>query len=539
MYYWRFAFRLWAGCLCFLIRGTGYPQTEGYKCGLREWSAQVGDGSTYMTRPALQKYIIVGAVKVHYDTIGLNTPALLDQFHRRLPGTADAFADSVASMANHVLQFETHTLGYLAPPSDSIDGGGPEYDIYIMDLGLAYYGYTMPQRQLDDKDDGGRYTSFIAIDHDFEFVAPDSNKGLPALRITLAHELFHAIQLGSYGYWYNELYYYELSATWMEDVVYPDVNDYFMFLGMVQGYFRRPDVPFTSNDAGMYSRCTWGHYMTKKFGLSSMRRSLELIRDLHPLVAIDSTLREHTSTLPLAFAEWSKWNHFTAGNANVREYFPEGDRYPELARVDVSFVPPAQSLTGELPFLSARYYQIPIRDTTLTLILSNTNVAAALANNNVPAPYCYRLNTSRLDTSFLNTGTSLLVSLDVSERERWASQFVVSVRVISIATDAPSLPSPPTLAQNYPNPFNPTTTIKFEIPIGAGPAGTTLAGRHAPSVLKVFDVVGREVATLVNGVEEPGIKTVIFDASNLTSGVYFYRLQVAGNVQTRRMTVLR
>ncbi len=333
------------GCLFFLCVGNTFPQI-GEKCGLGTVSAHVNDDPCIVVRPALQKSKVVGAVKVHYDTIGLNTPALLDQFHRRRPGTADAFADSVASIANHVLQFETHTLGYFAPPSDSIDGGGPEYDIYIMDLGLAYYGYTMPQRHLDDKDDGGRYTSFVAIDHDFEFVAPDSNKGLPALRITLAHELFHAIQLGSYGYWYNELYYYELAATWIEDVVFPDVNDYFMFLRMVQGYFRRPDVPFTSNDAGMYSRCTWGHYMTKKFGLSSMRRSLELICDVRPLIALDSTLRENASTLPFAFAEWAKWNFFTGSHPYARDYFPEGDLYPELTRVDVQFAPPAQSLPG-------------------------------------------------------------------------------------------------------------------------------------------------------------------------------------------------
>ena len=517
------------GCSLFLCVGNIFPQIGGEKCGLGNVSAHVSDDPAVVVRPALQKSKVVGAVKVHYDTIGLNTPALLDAFHRRLPGTADAFADSVASIANHVLQFETQTLGYVAPPSDSIDGGGPEYDIYILDLGLAYYGYTMPQRQLDDKDNGGRYTSFVAIDHDFEFVAPDSNKGLPALRITLAHELLHAIQLGSYGYWYNELYYYELAATWMEDVVYPDVNDYFMFLGMVQGYFRRPDVPFTSNDAGMYSRCTWGHYMAKKFGPGSMRRSLELIRDVRPLIALDSTLRENATTLPLAFAEWSKWNHFTGSNANVREYFPEGDRYPDVARVDVSFVPPAQSLAGELPFLSSRTYQIAMRDTTLTLILANTNVAAALANNNVPAPYCYRLNTSQLDTSFVNTGTSLFVSLDVSEREQWASQSIVSIRVVSIATDALSMPSSPTLSQNYPNPFNPTTTIKYQIP--STPMGFVS--------LKVFDIVGREVATLVDEVEPPGEYSVTWNAERVSSGVYFYRLVVGGNTQTRRMILSR
>jgi len=72
------------------------------------------------------------------------------------------------------------------------------------------------------------------------------------------------------------------------------------------------------------------------------------------------------------------------------------------------------------------------------------------------------------------------------------------------------------LDQNHPNPFNPSTTIGYAIPEGAG-------GRAS---LRVYDMSGREVATLVDGVEGPGRKSVQFDASNLASGVYFYRLLV-------------
>ncbi len=84
-----------------------------------------------------------------------------------------------------------------------------------------------------------------------------------------------------------------------------------------------------------------------------------------------------------------------------------------------------------------------------------------------------------------------------------------------------------TLNQNFPNPFNPTTKITF-----------TLAENGHVS-LKVFDVLGREVATLVNGVEEAGYKSVNFDANRLSSGIYFYRLQVNTYVETRKLLLLR
>ena len=86
------------------------------------------------------------------------------------------------------------------------------------------------------------------------------------------------------------------------------------------------------------------------------------------------------------------------------------------------------------------------------------------------------------------------------------------------------------LHQNYPNPFNPTTAIKFTIPVGTG---------HAPSVLKVYDVLGREVATLLNEVQQPGEHLVQFDASHLSSGVYLYRLQAGDRSFTRRMIIVR
>ena len=87
------------------------------------------------------------------------------------------------------------------------------------------------------------------------------------------------------------------------------------------------------------------------------------------------------------------------------------------------------------------------------------------------------------------------------------------------------------LAQNYPNPFNPSTKINFSIPnVGAG---------LALSVLKVYDVLGNEVATLVDEYRSAGSYEVEFDASKLSSGVYFYRLQAGTYVQSKKMTLIK
>ena len=79
------------------------------------------------------------------------------------------------------------------------------------------------------------------------------------------------------------------------------------------------------------------------------------------------------------------------------------------------------------------------------------------------------------------------------------------------------------LGQNYPNPFNPTTVIPFQLQQGSA---VTLA---------IYDVLGRRVATLVEGVLPAGAHTAVWDASRLASGVYYYRLEAAGHAQTRAL----
>ncbi|MBI5473471.1 MAG: T9SS type A sorting domain-containing protein [Ignavibacteriae bacterium] len=108
---------------------------------------------------------------------------------------------------------------------------------------------------------------------------------------------------------------------------------------------------------------------------------------------------------------------------------------------------------------------------------------------------------------------------------------------VDVLTDVKPVQHPDVfeLQQNYPNPFNPTTTIKFTIPVGTGPAGTTLAGRHAPSLLKVFDLLGREVATLVNEPMQAGSYTITWNAEGMASGVYLCKLTSNNFSQTKTM----
>jgi hypothetical protein len=83
------------------------------------------------------------------------------------------------------------------------------------------------------------------------------------------------------------------------------------------------------------------------------------------------------------------------------------------------------------------------------------------------------------------------------------------------------------LSQNYPNPFNPTSSIQFAI------------AQAGPVSLRVYDVLGREVALLVDNVLQPGYYTARFEGHNLASGVYFYRLIASGFVEMKKMQLVK
>ena len=115
--------------------------------------------------------------------------------------------------------------------------------------------------------------------------------------------------------------------------------------------------------------------------------------------------------------------------------------------------------------------------------------------------------------------------------EVYSGYWYINQTLVGIA-DRQVIPKKFELFQNYPNPFNPATTINYSIP--------AFETGHAPSVhLKVFDILGREVASLVNETKTPGNYKVNFNASNLASGVYFYRLQAGNFIQTKKMILMK
>jgi hypothetical protein len=124
----------------------------------------------------------------------------------------------------------------------------------------------------------------------------------------------------------------------------------------------------------------------------------------------------------------------------------------------------------------------------------------------------------------------LAVALGANESEMLANMQLAQQKynqIVSVESDVNNVPSDFTLEQNYPNPFNPSTKISFGLP------------QRSSVVLKVFNVLGQEVAELVNESLEAGTHSYNFDASKLTSGIYIYSLQTDAGVISKKMTLIK
>ncbi|MEK6552486.1 MAG: T9SS type A sorting domain-containing protein, partial [Bacteroidota bacterium] len=107
--------------------------------------------------------------------------------------------------------------------------------------------------------------------------------------------------------------------------------------------------------------------------------------------------------------------------------------------------------------------------------------------------------------------------------------FVETLTVTSVEEKSNNIPQEYIMYQNYPNPFNPSTTIRYLLSVSS------------QVILKIYDLLGSEVATLVNEFQVAGIHNLTFNIHNysLPSGVYFYQLSAGGNIQTKKMILIK
>lgn len=296
--------------------------------------------------------------------LSLVSPGKRFRIHYALEGpdaTTDAFVQATAAAFDSAYHYQVEDLGFPAPPADNgLDGS--ELDVYIVNMPISYYAETIAEDEVvnTSRDD---YTSWIRIDNDFTGYY---TSGLDGMRVTVAHEFFHMIHIGVRWAFpesqlgYNELFFYEISGVWMEDMMYDRINDYLAYL---PNFFVRPTFSFFyfGSSTYAYAQAIWNHYLTKRFGVQTVRDIWLEMMNQDVLSAMESVLSKRNSSFKSALVEYYGWNTITGDLADPVTYYSDGDLYPRIVATDSLEIYSEIEKSSSNNLLAAKYFLFQVR----------------------------------------------------------------------------------------------------------------------------------------------------------------------------------
>ncbi|MBI4530835.1 MAG: T9SS type A sorting domain-containing protein, partial [Candidatus Latescibacteria bacterium] len=518
----------------------GTPIALEIREGLRRLSAESAVTiKRLLSRRRLQySYVTPGGhFRVHYDA----DPPSPNGVERRDDdrNTVPDYIDIVAATFDSVWRLQIDRLGYHPPLMDRGAGGGDEYDIYVVELGgTNVYGYTYPD---GEGPEGQTSTSYIEIDNDYRGGVYNTSRtrGLDALRVTAAHEFFHAIQFSYYdgrdGIWWQEA-----TATWMEDVAYTEVNDYYQYL---RYFFQDPtlslDRATSSQDYHVFGATIFPHFLSERFDRSVIRRTWENFAKRQ-----SATIKEIGEGIPVGFdsamIEFTLWNYFT-GKRHRNGYYPEGGAYPEVPTqpMDLSG---EMVRGGSVDHLGADYVRIEPRGRPGGLRVQfnvDERVAWRMTFLLITRDSVEVLRDDRRVLLDWQRYQEIVVIPLILSRQGAGYQYSYTATYDSGLTKQPA-PKSFVLKPIYPNPFRPiagqVTTISFNLPEPANDVRIT-----------IYSITGQKVREFLLGdlsafsyTKESGFTWDGRDQAGrfVAPGVYFYRLDAGRFSESGRLTVL-
>jgi hypothetical protein len=263
---------------------------------------------------------------VHWVAVGLDAPDLSD---RNGDGVPD-FVERVLRVAERVHTVENEKLGWREPKSDGRRGGRRgKTDVYLSQIGGEFFGYAAPDRGQGRKGRiPRRLHGYLVLDNDYSAFEFPGTKPLEDLQVTFAHEYNHILQFGYDAY--QDPWFAEASATWMEEQVYNGINDYLRY---VRRWVRLWETPLTTNSIKEYGSAVWNQWLARRYGAAIVRKAWAGAIDAKPAgFSVGSFERAIRSSGPSNLGQ--DFTRFAAAVAEWRtgKFFRESELYPDMPR---------------------------------------------------------------------------------------------------------------------------------------------------------------------------------------------------------------
>ncbi|MBS1890278.1 MAG: hypothetical protein JST59_03230 [Actinobacteria bacterium] len=292
---------------------------------------------------------------VHWVDQGLDAPRLKDTNGDGVPD----YVERVLAVAENVHHVENEELGWREPLSDGTLGGGMgKTDVYLAEIGPQLFGYAAPDRG-QARPDGRtvrRHHGYLVLDNDYEpFEFPQTTQGRD-LKVTFAHEYNHILQFAYDAY--EDPWFAESTAVWMEDQVYNGIDDYLRY---VRHWVKLWETPLTASSLKMYGSAVWNEWLAHHYGRALIREAWADASRVRPagfaVAAYEAAIR--------AAGPSSLGRDFTRFAADVAEWrtgigFRESYLYPDMPRQG-ALEPGAAPITRHLNHTTFTLLGVPTR----------------------------------------------------------------------------------------------------------------------------------------------------------------------------------
>jgi hypothetical protein len=264
---------------------------------------------------------------VHWVAEGIDAPSLADSDGNGVPN----FVQEVLKVAEHVHLIENDKLGWREPKSDGqIGGGNGKTDIYLSQIGGELFGYAAPDRGQADSEHRipRRLHGYLVLDNDYSPFEFPGTTPIHDLEVTVAHEYNHILQFGYDAF--QDPWFAESSATWMEDQVYNGINDYLRY---VRRWVKRYETPLTTSSIKEYGSAVWNEWLAHRYGLSIIRKAWS--RAIHTRPGGFSVAAYESAIRAAGHSDLGRdFTHFAADTSEWRtgEGFRESYLYPDMPR---------------------------------------------------------------------------------------------------------------------------------------------------------------------------------------------------------------
>lgn len=451
-----------------------------------------------------------GRFRLYFDREDRHAVPLEDVSGNGIPD----YVDSAAVYLDLAWQVQIEQLGFRPPPNQ--DGQPVEiYPIYFTNFG--YYGLTTYSEIDIPSLPGINYTSYIELHNNYES-AIFYSKGLEGLKVTVAHEFNHAIQLGYNFRIEEDLYFMEMTSTWMEDFMFNDVNDYVFYLdsgGPTRSFFKNIySISFNSTrNLDPYANCLYLHMLEALFGPQIIVDTWEQIIEEESFPALQTVLQRNDWSFPESQNRYAGWLYFTGSRSLLGQYFPEAPLYPEIEVNQDN-----ESFTLGLEKLAIRHVQIQPQ--------YNRLVGARLSSGQELGRFSHILREQQLLESFPFNGEQIFTA-----RKNEPVIVVLSNAVDARVTDLGYQISPKAITAG-PDP----------VLVQVGDEGIRFKNIPGESKIVIFNLNGTVLRQIDH--QAPEGHEAVWDLRDkyghrVASGVYLYHIRAAEFEDLGKFTVIR